>query len=117
LIGNEAALLEAKGQRIPSLSTSANGQYNWGRSENKVTSLFESRNFGNIGIGMSSNVTVFAGRQITNSIQQAEVNMEVGKFNVAATEDEITLNIINLFVNVVFAKEQVSIAESQLKTS
>src|SRR5690554_1916589 len=60
LIGTEAALLEAKGQRIPSLSTSASGQYNWGRSENKVTSLFESRNFGNIGIGISSNVTVFA---------------------------------------------------------
>src|SRR5690554_3538376 len=116
-LNNEASLLEARGQRLPSLSASASGRFNWGRSINPVTNLFEARRIGNINISANSNMTLFAGRQITNSINQAKVNVEVGKLNVAATRDEITLNIINLFVNVVFAKEQVNIAEFQLQTS
>jgi len=116
-INNEASLLEARGQRLPSFSASGSGNYNWGRSLNPVTSLFDNRNFLNVGVGASSNVTLFAGNQINNSIQQAKVNVEVGKYNVEATQNDITLNVINLFVNVVFAKEQVGIAESQLKTS
>src|SRR5690554_6365011 len=70
LINEEAGLLEAKGQRLPTLSTFASGRYNWGRSKNDVTDLFEDRSFGNINLGTSSNVTLFAGSQITNSIHQ-----------------------------------------------
>jgi outer membrane protein len=117
MLNTEAGLMEAKGQRLPSLSASASGRYNWGRSINPVTNLFETRRIGNINLSANSNVALFAGQQITNSIRQAKVNVEVDRYNVAATKNDITLNIINLFVNVVFGKEQVKIAESQLKTS
>ena len=113
----ESGLIEAQGQRLPSLSASASGRFNWGRSINPVTNLFEARRIGNINISANANVTIFAGNQINNSIQQAKTNLEASRYNVEATQNDITLNIINLFVNVVFAKEQVSIAESQLKTS
>lgn len=113
----ESNLIEAQGQRLPSFSASASGRFNWGRSINPVTNLFEARRIGNINIGANANVTIFAGNQINNSIQQAKTNLEASRYNVEATQNDITLNIINLFVNVVFAKEQVSIAESQLKTS
>ncbi|HLT08546.1 MAG TPA: TolC family protein [Cyclobacteriaceae bacterium] len=116
-INNEAALLEARGQRFPSLSASASGRYNWGRSINPVTNLFEVRRIGNINISANSNVPIFAGNQINNSVQQAKVNVEVGQYNIAATRNDIILNVINLFVNVVFAKEQVNVAESQLRTA
>lgn len=113
----ESNLIEARGQRLPSLSASASGRFNWGRSINPVTNLFEARRIGNINVSANANVTIFAGNQINNSIQQAKTNLETSRYNVEATQNDITLNIINLFVNVVFAKEQVSIAESQLKTS
>jgi len=116
-LNNEASLLEARGQRLPSLSASASGRFNWGRSINPVTNLFEARRIGNINLSANTNLTIFAGNQITNSIQQAKVNVEAGNLNVEATQNDITLNVINLFVNVVFAKEQVSIAASQLKIS
>ena len=116
-LNNEASLLEARGQRLPSLSASASGRFNWGRSINPVTNLFEARRIGNINLSANTNLTIFAGNQITNSIQQAKINVEAGNLNVEATQNDITLNVINLFVNVVFAKEQVSIAASQLKIS
>jgi len=116
-LNNETSLLEARGQRLPSLSASASGRFNWGRSINPVTNLFEVRRIGNINISANANITIFAGNQVNNAIQQAKVNVEAGKYNVEATQNDITLNVINLFVNVVFAKEQVGIAESQLKIS
>jgi outer membrane protein len=116
-LNNESSLMEARGQRLPSLSASASGRFNWGRSINPVTNLFEARRIGNINVSANSNVPIFAGNQINNAIQQAKVNLEVGRYNVEATQNDITLNVINLFVNVVFAKEQVNVAESQLKTS
>ncbi|MDN3667915.1 TolC family protein [Echinicola jeungdonensis] len=115
LVGNEADLLEAKGQRLPSLSASTSSRYNWGRSINPVTNLFETRRIGNINLSANSSMTVYSGGQVTNSIQQAKTELRKGEFDLKATKNNITLNIINLFVNVVFAKEQLEVAKSQLE--
>ncbi|MCC5935831.1 MAG: TolC family protein [Lunatimonas sp.] len=116
LSNNEAAMLEAQGQMIPSFSSSLSSGFRWGRSINPVTNLFETRRIGNVNISASGSVPIYAGRQISNRIEQAKTDVEIGRLNVAATENDIQLNVINLFVNVAFAKEQVNIAQSQLRT-
>lgn len=116
-ISNEATLLQNKGRRYPSLSTAASSGYRWGRSINPVTNLFESQRIGNINLSASSNATIFGGGQINSSIQQSKSDLEAGMYNIEATKNDITLNIINLFINVVFNREQVKIAENQLSTT
>ncbi|MCL6259993.1 TolC family protein [Aquiflexum sp. TKW24L] len=111
---SEANLIESQGQRLPSWSTGASSGYRWGRSINPVTNLFENNRIGNINLFSSSNLTLFAGQQITNSIQQNKIDIEAGRFNVLATENSITLNVINFFINVVFNSEQLKIAQNQL---
>jgi outer membrane protein len=113
----EATLIGDQGQRIPTFSTGASSGYRWGRSINPVTNLFENNRIGNINLFANSNVTIFAGQQITNTIKQTKTNIEVEKYNVETTENNITLNVINLFINVVFAKEQLKIAQNQLATT
>jgi outer membrane protein len=113
----EATLLQSQGQRIPSFSTGASSGYRWGRSINPVTNLFETARIGNINLFANSSAAIFQGNRINNSISQARKNLETGVFNLEATRNEISLNIINLFINVVFNREQVKIAENQLKTS
>ena len=71
LQNSEAALLQNKGQRYPSLSTGASSGYRWGRSINPVTNLFENNRIGNINLFANSNVTVFGGGRIDNSINQS----------------------------------------------
>jgi outer membrane protein len=113
----EANLIGDQGQRIPTLSTGASSGYRWGRSINPVTNLFENNRIGNVNLFGNSNVTLFAGQQITNTIKQSKTNIELEKYNVETTENNITLNVINLFINVVFAKEQLKIAQNQLSTT
>lgn len=114
---NEATLLQNQGQRYPNLTTGASSGYRWGRSINPVTNLFETARIGNINVSASSNATIFAGNQINNSIKQSKVDLEAGMYNIEATKNDITLNIINLFINVVFNREQVNVAENQLATT
>ncbi|MBT0812590.1 TolC family protein [Litoribacter ruber] len=116
LANTEAALLEARGNVLPSFSFGFAPQIRWGRNINPVTNLFETRRIGAVNMVANSNVTLFAGRQIQNSINQALTNVEASQFDVEASRNDITLTVINLFVNVVFAKEQLNIAQSQLKT-
>ncbi|UJP63363.1 TolC family protein [Mongoliitalea daihaiensis] len=117
LAQQEANYLANQGQRIPTLSTGASSGYRWGRSINPVTNLFENNRIGNINLFANSNATIFAGQQINNSVRQSKVDIEAASYNVAATENSITLNVINLFINVVFAKEQLNIAQNQLNTT
>jgi outer membrane protein len=114
---SEAALLQSQGQRIPSISAGGSTGYRWGRSINPVTNLFETNRIGNINVSANSNVTLFAGRQITNSINQAKTDIQVNQLNVQTTENNISLNVINLFINVIFSKEQLNIAKTQLRTT
>jgi outer membrane protein len=113
----EATLLQNQGQRIPSFSMGASSGFRWGRSINPVTNLFEDNRIGNINLFANSNLTLFGGNRITNSIAQAKKNLESGEFSVLATTNQVTLDVINQFINVVFNREQVKIAENQLKTT
>lgn len=112
----ETGLMEAYGQRIPTFSTGISSGFRWGRSINPVTNLFETRRIGNVNVSASANLPLYAGGQIRNQIQQTKVNIEIGRLNVETTENDISLNIINLFVNIAFAKEQLNIARNQLIT-
>ncbi|MEB2780116.1 TolC family protein [Algoriphagus sp. C2-6-M1] len=116
-LSNEATLMQNQGQRLPNLTTGASSGYRWGRSINPVSNLFETARIGNINVSASSNLTLFAGNQINNSIKQSKIDLEAGMYTIESTKNNITLNIINLFINVVFNREQVTVAENQLATT
>lgn len=113
----EANLLESQGRRLPSLAAGASSGYRWGRSINPVTNLFETRRIGNINLFGNTGAPIFQGMRINNGIGQAKSNLESGQYNLEATRNDITLNVINLFIDVVFNREQVKIAENQLSNT
>lgn len=113
----EANLMESQGRRLPSLTAGASSGYRWGRSINPVTNLFETRRIGNVNLFGNTGAPIFQGMRINNSVAQAKTNLESGMYTLEATRNDITLNVINLFIDVVFNREQVKIAENQLKTT
>lgn len=117
LLSSEATLMESRGQQLPSFSMGASSGFRWGRSINPVTNLFETRRIGNVNVSANSSLPIFAGGQIQNSIRQAETTVETNRLNLEASRNDISLNTVNLFINVAFAREQLNIANSQLTTS
>lgn len=117
LATQETNLMANQGQMLPTFSTGASSGFRWGRSINPVTNLFENNRIGNINLFANSNVALYTGGQISNSIRQSRTDIEAAQYDVQTTENNISLNIVNLFINVVFSKEQLKIAQNQLKTT
>jgi len=117
LLNTQAGLLEARGSMIPTLSVGVGPSRRWGRNLNPVTNLYETNTINTMNVVANSNITLFAGRQIANSVKQSKVLVDAGRYDVLASENEISLTVINFFVNIVFAKEQLNIATSQLQTT
>lgn len=114
---SEVDLYQAKMQRLPTLNANGQAGYNWGRSIDPTTNDFVNTEIKFASASLSANLTLFDGFAIQNSIKQSEVNTLAGREYVNSVRNNITLNVANQYLAVLFAKEQIKIAESQMETT
>ncbi|MDF1695728.1 MAG: TolC family protein [Saprospiraceae bacterium] len=108
---------QAKHGRYPNLSLSTNLNSNFGRSTDPITNTNVTQNFISNGISMSSGVTLFNGFRIANSIKQSAADVTAGEYDLEQIKRDISLNVANNFLSVLFADENLAIAKTQLSTS
>ena len=68
---NESWLLQSKADLLPSLNVNGSYSYNFGRSIDPTTNTFVNNSIRSSGLGLSTNLPLFAGFQRTNSIQRS----------------------------------------------
>lgn len=103
---------------FPTLNSFGSSGYNWGRGLDPVTNQFvSSQRTHYASIGGSSDVTLFNGFRIQNTIKQTRFENEAAEEDLSKSRNDVTLNVISLFVNVVFNKELVENAKFQLSSS
>ena len=103
----------AKGNFLPSLSANTGGNLNFGtgfdpRSQNRINTTF----FGG-SVNLSSGVTVFNGYRNTNTYKQAQLGVETSIFDLKKIENDISLFVVNGYLNILFAKENLNAARVQ----
>ncbi len=108
---------QAKHNRYPSLSASSNLGLNFGRSINPITNLFETQSLFTNGFSINSGVTLFNGFRIANSLRQANIDREAFSYDVSQAERDIALSVANNYLSVLFAEENLTVANSQLDVS
>lgn len=107
----------AKGNFLPNLNGNTNGSVNFGSgfdpvSQNRVATSF----FGG-GMGLSSGITIFNGYRNTNTYKQAQLGVESSVLDLKVIENNISLQIVNGYLNVLFAKENLAAARVQAEIS
>ncbi|MBV6645118.1 MAG: TolC family protein [Cyclobacteriaceae bacterium] len=110
-------LKESKAQRYPDLNLRGGYGYNWGRSIDPTTNQFITQQITTSNFGGSSNITLFSGLQIANSIEQRKLDLEVADYDLQKAENDVSLNIITFYLNVIFNKELLENARYQLQSS
>ncbi len=109
---------QAKLSLLPSANASASYGLNWGRGIDPVTNQFvPSQRVGYTQLGASSDVDLFNGLRLRNTIRQTKAAFEASEEDLDKTRNDVTLNVISLFVNVVFNQELLANAQSQLSSS
>ena len=103
---------QAKAQRFPSVSASANYNFNWTKSSESGLTGSNGSN-----ISLNSGVTVFNASRLTNQIKQAELDVESGIWSLETTKESISLSILNAYLQILYAEEQVKNSEKQIEAT
>ncbi len=114
---NQVNSLQAKMNLLPTLNAGSNYGYNWGRSVNPETNVVirqeQQTGFGNV----SLNWTLFSGMRNINGIRQANASLVARQYDLEKSKNDIILQIITFYTNVIFNKELLENAKLQLEST
>ena len=113
----EVDIATSKGNMLPGVSASASQNFSFGSgfdaaSNSRVANDRRSNSF-----GLSTAVTLFNGFSNKNSLLQSKTSYEASKLDLEKMKNDISLNIVNSYLNVLFNKENLKIALAQIVIS
>jgi outer membrane protein len=108
---------QAKGTQLPFISGSVYHGLNQGRSIDPFTNSYVTQqiNFANYDINTS--VTIWNGSAVRNNIKQSELNYKASQLDWQQAKDNITINVILAYLQVLSGLEQLTIAKNQVEVT
>ncbi|MBD5225949.1 MAG: TolC family protein, partial [Bacteroidales bacterium] len=110
----EQNITDAKDRFMPSLNASASESMSFGRGLT-ASNTYADRNTTNFQWGASLNLPLFQGLSEYRQVDMARANLTRLLYEFEATKDNITLNVISQYLQVLYAKEVLKSAERQLE--
>ena len=114
---SKIALNQSKIGMLPSLNSSASHAYNFGRTIDPYTNTFTVDRVRNNNIGLSSSVTLFSGFQNVNNIRKSNFDYLAAKFDSEKIANDISLNIITAFLQLMYSEDLVKVNQDKLALS
>lgn len=112
ILTNEQNVDAANGQFLPSVSGFAGHTVSLGNRE-LFPGQFVDRTDNSTNASISLSQTVFNGFRLTNLYKQSQLNLETSKLELNRIKDDISLNVVNAYLNVLFNIENLEIAQAQ----
>ena len=113
----EVELNTAKMSRLPNLNAGAGQRWNFGRTNNTPSGIYENQTISNTNVYVASSTPLFSGFKIRNEIEQNKLQLETVTQNLEKTKEDLSLNVAALFLQVLFNKEMLKVNEEQLALS
>ncbi|MDO7172904.1 TolC family protein [Mariniflexile sp. AS56] len=112
----EENITSAIGNFLPSVNGSTSGNFNFGSYIGQDGSRISSNTFGS-SLSVNAGVTIFNGFRNTNLYKQAKLGLESSKVQLQKLKDDISLFVVNSYLNALLNKENYKIAEEQYKVT
>tara|TARA_R110002126_G_scaffold77796_3_gene194047 strand:- start:118418 stop:119749 length:1332 start_codon:yes stop_codon:yes gene_type:complete len=107
----------AKGNFLPNLNANTGGNLNFGTGFDPVSQDRVNTSFFGGSLSASSGITVFNGFRNTNIYKQAQLGVESSLLDLQQIENDISLFVVNGYLNILFAKENLEAAKVQYEIS
>jgi outer membrane protein len=107
----------AKGNFLPNLNASSGANLNFGSTIDPVTNGRISSTSFSSSYSLNSRMTVFNGFRLLNSYKNAQLGVDKSKLELSKIQDDIALNVVNSYLNILFAKENLTVAKVQAEIS
>lgn len=108
---------QAKAYILPDLIGYVDHGTNQGRSIDPFTNTYSNQQINFASYNLSSNVTLFNGFQLLNTVRQQALAYNAAKMELQQTRDNITLQVILAYLQILNNEEQLTQAESQATLS
>lgn len=112
---NEINLKQAKENLYPSLNITDAPGYNFGKTQ-LATGAFVPLNTSSNAFALTGNFTLYSGMQLQNNIRENNFTYQAGIQNVETIKNNLSLNILTAYMQVLTDYEGVEIAQAQLKS-
>ena len=116
LLSSKQDIISAKGNFLPSINSNISGGASLGNIE-VFPGEFRDREFYSTSVGIGFSQSVFNGFRNINLLNQSKLNLERNQFELEKFKDDISLNVVNTYLNVLFNKENLELAKLQVEFS
>ena len=113
----EQNYLLAKAAREPNLTGAVSGTYTHSKNANPVIGGFETQSSFANDYSVTSGATIYNGGAINNNIKMANLQIQSANQTVIENELDITLQIVQDYLNILLAKENVVYVEDLVKST
>ncbi len=110
-------LLQSKMAFLPTLNSGGSYSQNFGRALNPVTNSFINRNTDNINVQANASLTLYNGLRLQNTFRQNMRDFEASEQDLEKAKNDVIINVVNLYINVIFNQELYENARYQLNSS
>jgi Outer membrane protein len=109
--------LESIGGLVPSVRGNTNASFNFGRGLDYETNTYINTNSFSNSYSIYSSVTLFDGLSGISRMKMQKINRLMGKDQLKQTEDLLAYETMEVFLNVVYYRGTVELAQEQLEES
>ncbi len=103
---NKVLILDAQGNRVPTLNANGSQNFQMGRSIDPATNQFEQLNYHTNTFSATSALTLFNGFQNLNIVKQARINYQSGSYDIAKAKNDVALSVTAGYLQVLLGYEQ-----------
>lgn len=115
---NQLNVEQARASRYPSVSASASHTFDYSRDFNNVDGSYDNYSgHQRTNVGVSSSVTLYDGFRLRNEAKQSVLAVQQGKLAVESSKDEVSLMVLDAFLQILYAREQVKNCQKQEELS
>lgn len=112
----EENITTARAKFLPTVSGSASQNYNFGSFIGNDGSRISRDTRGN-SFGVNTGITIFNGFQNINLYKQAKLGLKTSQLQLDILKDNISLNVVNAYLNILLNKETLKLAKEQIAIS
>lgn len=107
----------AKGAIIPSLNFNSQAGFNFGRNVDPTSNQFVNQQLFFQNYSLQTNVNLFNWFNLKNQVKAAQANEEASRLDIDRVKNDISLNVVAAYLQLLLAAEQINIAKAQIALS
>ncbi|WP_167617453.1 TolC family protein [Maribellus sediminis] len=113
---NENLVKQAKDDKLPNLNAQLGNDFSFGRSLT-YDNTYDNINSASVSGYLSTNMTLFNGMTLSNTVKQRQLDLEVTLHELQKTKDDIMLGIAAEYLQILFAEEVIEVTKANIEVT